>query len=429
MRRSLRVAIFSAACWCSLLPACKSEVLSLGARRCVNTDCAPIDRNGTAEDDDTASLTPPDRDISDVEPGTARLAWQADIGCGQLPIDRCTTGQSAFFLAPQWFVDADGAITEARSTSATESGVLLRKVSSEGVVLWDLSEEISTPHSASMALAPDGTAGDSLLVVGAHGAYYDPVDVYSLSADGAVEERPSLPSVGEPLQVAVVEGDVLLLSMANRTLELARYDREGRLLWRQTQLTPYWHPNADDPMSALMASAGRDAVRVMHHREDTGYEWDLVDAHGMRSQHRFVGADPPRTDAMGALFNAPDGSAIAAFEDFDQVYQVMRCTDERCGSYHVKLVHGRPAEEFYPARMLGAATDSDGNVFVATEQGPRSAPQLLIDRISSDFTERRPFVVSGLDISELTPKALAIGPHGEIYYWSEQAIGRIELDP
>jgi hypothetical protein len=427
-----------------LLAACESDVISLGARRCEGTQCAPA----AAVEASVASPL-----IAERAEGSAQLLWRAPVSCAapaDVPCDSYDVSDDPHAASgdwpAQWFVAADGTVTEARITqTASEHGedpprlLLVRKLAADGSTIWEhvdaellgqLFPPAPRPPALRMAFAPDGEDGAALLALGT----FEPERALHVFAfDAAGERTPALRIArgGVPQRIAVSGDRIFVLGSYEDGAELAAYHRDGTLLWRQTQL--YDRAAAGDrlrpPVPRPLALAPDGSARVLLRLENT-YEEVSVNRDGVAGDWRRMCSAPAHPEgANSALAFDTSGRLVAAMDSSASAYVIARCQEADCKGAPLQTTGGRQQQSYYPPELLGMSVDPAGQIYVATHDGALMERRLIIDRISADFSERRAFVVESEGVENLYPQAIAAGSQGDVYYWADGEIGRIALDP
>lgn len=426
-----------------LLAACESDVISLGARRCEGTRCEPA---AASEAFPRFSL------IEEQAEGSAQLLWRAPISCDAPSDVPCGSYQasdgphaSSDDWAAQWFVAADGAVVEARivqtaiapGDAETPRLLQLRKLAADGSTLWEhvdkeLLARLFPPAplqpALRMAFAPDGDDGAALLALGTFETERAQ-HVFALDADGTLTPVFAVAHGGAPQRLAVSGDRILVLGSYDGAAELAAYQRDGALLWRQTELYDRTAGRLLAPAPRPLVLAAGDLAHVLL-RLEYAYEWVAVDRDGAASDWLRLGSAPPHPEpANSALTVDSRGRLIAAMDSADAEYRLVRCQQADCDEASLLSTGGRQQQNYYPPELLGMSVDQQGRIYVATHDGALMKRRLVIDLISADFAERRAFVVEGEGASELYPQAIVAGTQGDVYYWSANEIGRIALAP
>jgi hypothetical protein len=259
--------------------------------------------------------------------------------------------------------------------------------------------------------------------------------------------------------VAVLDRDVVIASYyfpwldtgnQQARAEVARYHRDGELVWRQTglrysdvQLSPRelgivvlpQLPLAVDGDDGLWLSVVEDA--------DRGFaDFNLVRL-GPDGNVRWL----TLPISVESFFNmrlavSPAGSALLAQGSYP-----MWWFEQPSGSPPEVLRRQvmRLREDFWEPVVFAFDFDAEGRALIATQAGPRLEPRMLIDRISADFARRETFVVPELsdhvgdldgiedlstvdgDVAVLYPFRGMRAVDGSVYLWGPEQLARVDL--
>jgi hypothetical protein len=306
--------------------------------------------------------------------------------------------------------------------------------------------------------------------------------VYRVSDAGDIKRLFQVDGLAELSAIADVDGDVLLLGSygdfdfeTTLNAELARYEPNGKLVWRQAALRAS-RPGAVDDMlltsdmpmvmdakgRAVLASLAWATVAVAPNPRPNGVAYfggtSYVRAYnaiqvGSDGNIRWVAGEgdhpydtepahepgAPRLvrDTRGRFVLAEGAYAVVRFEQQGATVRQSATADERSPG-----LARRMRDEYWEPVVLGLASDASDRVLVATQSGTKDARRLLIDRISADFGTRETFVLpqafamkadsdnlAALDdyANRLNAGGIDVAPDQTVIAWNSSTIARFAL--
>jgi hypothetical protein len=365
--------------------------------------------------------------------GSAEVVWRRSIPWAQPP---CKTGDCSIEVKG-FLVHDDGEIVLA--------GLMQDRDGDELVVAWlDADGEVvfqaTVPGSA--ALLRDSTLiqltltrssqGETLLLHG-HGtseAGKKPqglLSAHSIARSGEIAVAFGFDIDGTwPGPRALLDADVVVgRTPVAPDVEIARYTRQGELLWRQTRISsvpgqadigltvpddapPQLQALRVDARGRIWAVVYEGVIAIVQLDPDGVVAWHAwTQLYGERPNTSFDGVDGtflaidsrdrPVISAKGELLRLePDGS-----------------DEER--SVATAYLPGQ--EYYYPPTASSLAIDGQDRIHIATQDGPRSARRIVIDRVSESFAEAERFAVlsDSEDAQTGHIRHMQIAANGDIY--------------
>jgi hypothetical protein len=432
--------IYIAACGCD------GDALSVGDLRCQGTGVRCETPEPLSADDNVVETTP-------LAEAHATLRWQADLPCPQAT---CATLQQS-----QLLVHADGSATIAIVRSVFEGKphreVWIGHFDARGALSWhdelfadDPANPDAGPLSVALALDSDDAA---LLAVSHDRGAASELAVYRMS-DAGKRSRLFRSAGLEALSALALDRDELLVAgyywsqspdEAARP-ELARYRRDGSLVWRQSALRAHddtgLAPGIDgarvvSPMPLAVDASGRALMVVqelggaslVEVQRDGNVRWDatLGTLSGLPDHAPLPALS---LDSKGRPLVAGNPNGVVA------VYVVERIVprgDPLRGTQMLSTLRGR--EEFWDPFMLGLTLDAQDRVLVASVTGMRDDPRFVIDRYPEGLSQRETFVVPDVWTSDVDGRRglldklnqIRIAHDGAVYVASAEHIARVEL--
>jgi hypothetical protein len=445
----LAFAVALAVCACG-------ETASVGELRCVgeSTHC---DQSRFTDSEVSTTSTfgeAVDAGAPEVLPeGEAEIVWTEDLSCAS---ETC--------WAPQVVVDDDGSLTVAAevydadpSHESTVGGTWIGRYGTDGTLLAendDLVEralDVTGPTMADDPVAAGlftlaATARGTLLV----GSIGEEPDIFAVADDG--KPTPLWKSSRGIVDSIASIGDDLLVSgtfsvvphkpgLSMMFPEVARYDRDGELVWRQTAL------QAADPGGA----SARSNMPMVVRKDGRSFVVALDYGWSSRSEYwrRLIALTPEGNVSW----------ASTSFLDFDERNAQIALTSKgdvvvAHGAYMLDVYYhpvGNPdkwpelrsvsrfREQYWNLSVLGFAIDAEDRLLVATNEGDHDARRFIIDRYSPDLAQRQTFALSDSDVLGDDPRSaedegwtptisgMRVGREGELYVWSTKRLVRLEL--
>lgn len=420
-----------------LVHGCEGDSLSVGAFRCEGegVTCTPITASG---------IDVNNHDVPEATDAPATVTWRIDLACPD-PKVTCSADSTAVV------VHADDSATVARvfDTNIGPShmqGVWIGHFDDQGSQAWSDDGFFEHPDpdgpglhfDAALALDRDDRAW---LAVERDMSDHHVLSVYRLGE--GKHERVFTAEGTRRLTGLAIDGDDVLIAgfyfegsgKEHAIPELARYRKDGALLWRQSGLLS----SLDRPSGAeigvadasltvdehgralvtvpIPAQPGNSEVRVIRVRRDGN----------MDSAARVIASDAYRSRASFALNADPIVGADAYF--------ITRVNWRANASAMSGDAVFRVRKEFWETSMFGLDRDDQDRVLIATRRGVLDEPQFLIDRVASDFTRRETFVVEGAadlvaahDMLDGPLEGIRSGANEDVYFWSDAQLGRIVLE-
>jgi hypothetical protein len=381
----------------------------------------------------------------------AEVVWSAVWPCEAA---RCDEVRSADLV-----LQADDSMTVARSLIG---GVWLARFDSDGHMLWkntDLLDPDRTEYdadkdtNAKLIVDRDGSVMLATLRAPGHNGE---LTVYAIAEDGTLGLL--FRSAGPTFLsgVALMEDDLVVFGQQSGpdqhtpNAELARYKRDGTLIWRQTSLKTFGGDPAlhdlpgftiglDFPLVVDRDNHAWLAVVDHTYLPDAGYAVVQV---GTDGNVRWVGEEvegriASKPSYRAEMVLATDGRVVLGRDQSG--YRLDQYAPEGDPAKRIDLLTvSRERDEFWQPDLLGLALDGANRMLVATQSGLRSAPRFIIDRYPADFylfpesfvvANAAPMIVSKIAtnsaFSELD--GIRAGRDGDVYFWSETAVGRIAL--
>jgi hypothetical protein len=452
-------------CGALALVACEGETLAVGDVRCEGDGviCEPT----TPLETEVTHL--PD-DFSVVPPVDVSAAWVVELPC---PADECMP------LGTRLVVHRDGSLTlarilRARAEDAEQSshrGVSLSRIAADGTVLWHDESliEIGPPDDSTdpdddwteawfnVALALDADDHALLAVLRGVSPPFDrPVPRPGALTMYAVGERPGELErlFGGDVWSAVtaleaVDGELLVAGYhwsrpaPEPNPELARYERDGTLVFRQTalrytdaeELAQAQGPvdvaiplvvDGEGNASVAVLELTMDAVdpltySVVHVAPDGNVRWAA-------SGTRLIvppGAEPPQLaiDASGRVILARPTYQLDRFAQSVEPTRRIEVT----GPFL------RFSDQFWQPEVMGLDCNAANAVLVATQAGTFAEHRLIVDRLSYESGRFETFMLPDLsangshDFAMPTIEGLRAGPNDSVYLWVDAKVARVDL--
>jgi hypothetical protein len=456
--------------YCGLaLIACAGDTLAVGDVRCEGegVTCEPPSpfEAEVQHLPDAFSVAPP-VDVS--------AAWVVELPC---PAYECMSLESRLVVHP------DGSVTVARilrarqerGTESSHRGVSLARIAADGTVLWndDTLIETGPPDDSSdpdddtseawfrVALALDED-GDALLAVlrGESPSFLRPVPrlgeltVYAVGRHAGELARlfggdlwSDITAVGQ------IGGELIVAGYYWRgrealapNPELARYERDGTLVFRQTALRRT--EAADLSMSEVainvavdvplvIASDGNASVAVV---ERTTFGLDaLAYSVAQVAPDGNVRWSATGTERIVPWVGLP--RARLAIDDLGRVilgtspYQLDRFAPEGEPTRRIEVTGPfvRVREQAWEPDVMGLDCDASNRVLVATQAGAFDEHRLIIDRLSYERGRLETFSLpelsanGGEQFAMPNVEGLRAGPDDSVYLWVDAKIARVDL--
>jgi hypothetical protein len=456
-------------CCALALVACQDETLAVGDVRCEG-EGVTCERPTPLE---TEVNHLPD-DFSVVPPVDLSPAWVVELPC---PADECGPIETHLLVHPNGSLTA-ARILRARAENGTESshrGVSLSRIAADGTVLWHDESLIETGppddatdpdddtseawFNAALALDQDGEA---LLAVlrGVSPSFLRPVPrlgeltVYSVGAQaGDLEPLFAGDLWSEVTAIAQAGGELIVAGyhwsrhpMLAPNPELARYERDGTLVFRQTALR--YTDAADLSMSEVAINVAVDVPLVVDGDGNASVAVVERNTFGLDTLAYSVvqvGSDgnvrwsASATERIVPWVGLP--AARLAIDDRSRVilgtspYQLDRFASEGESMRRIELTGPfiRVREEAWEPDIMGLDCDAGNRVLIATQVGSLAEHRLIVDRLSYDSGRLETFMLPELSLrgrhefAVPNIEGLRAGPNDSVYLWVEAKIARVDL--
>jgi hypothetical protein len=433
------------ACALVLLACGEEEAVSIGELRCVGESirCELPTLGGSVGDDREPDALPEQE---------AELVWMEELPCAT---DHCPT---------RVVIDQDGSLVIAQDSQVdagqgayNPQGVWLGRYDTDGALLAEsealIDRDDEPPFFGSAVLAASAEGDVVLGVLRRHDFSSSHADVTIYAVDDASEPTTlfEIADLAELSAIATAGGDLWVAGShvgeeAEQTPapELARYGRDGALKWRQTSLRPSPAPRAQGfagattgaPIPIVTRSDGRTFLAVLDSESAVNLVYALVELapDGNVEWWTFEFTEPTFHQLLAV---STGGDLLVGHGAY--VVDGYRPTGDP-SSPIVRRSASRFREEYWEMTLLGLGIDGEDRVLVATQEGPREAPRLRVDRYAPDLGVRETYVVQeaeGLITQSRREwrepdsfrqlQGLAVGREGEIYVWTHARIARLEL--
>jgi hypothetical protein len=429
------------ACACAL-GACSGDELSVGDPRCVGAGvrCEPPRQVPSGGHEYLSKPVP--------ATATGELKWKVDLPpCMK---EECKSPGSSRLVVHD---DGSSTVVWVRGGSVEQNvrpRFRIARYDADGGLL-DQDDRLSTTYSASTTAIALVRGANDKAVLAVQSGPNEPLTVYEIDAAAKPSRLFTTERLFKMNAIALDGSDVLVANHSwsgssdqQPNPELARYRRDGTLVWRQSSLRVHAVDGLIergllivDGMPLVVDARGRAIMVIPEYR---GTSIVAVGRDGNVVWDRSPGSLEDRADlaALPMLALDADSTPLLAHgpvEDIDGTpfgYGVGRI-DERDVTDMEFAFPGDDSD----MQVLALAGDAEGRVLLAAQRGKWPAEHFSIERYSQDLLHHESLAVAGLDccadwqrLNELAGSLVtSIQPFGasDVYFVNARSLGRIGL--
>jgi hypothetical protein len=371
----------------SALVACESEDLSVGAPRCQGVSCAPHENEG----------------VDDVSPESPERVILPDLAQTRSVVLPCPFEQECWSLGIdlQWLErQGQGSVLVASSIGPVvpeetpveqplpERGIWVgRYIGTElqGESFVEDPPELGDGAAFVLAFAASSSEPDeALLVVNYESPDYQTLAVYDYDDEDQLER---LFEVDEPMHLhdaARIGDDILVVGdYQNENVELARYTRDGELVFRQSALR-----STPPDLYASFQVAGPAQIRVTDDDQivvlvPRAYKYELVvlNARGQVLWSTWVAAGfIGEASYTARLAIAPDGAIVVGLDG----YMIHRFERDEDGLR--STVVERRRQEYFDLDLNGLEVGASGTSYFGLIEGVVTEPHFMLERVGPQLS-------------------------------------------
>lgn len=425
---------------CALMACGDARDLSLGEARCEGVPCnfdrivgqeiERVDRR--LEHIEHEQPLAPSLGESACTAGSAldELAGVPDGGTSCMQNAMIAVGEEELVVATQLITPIGDDRLESVIRLAGFAGDQLRW---ENVELRREIENVSNYFGESFAIAARGTPGEAILGVTLETGDYSVYGqrFYVVDAEGELTELFEDQSAGRIHAIAPLGEGLVVLSEYELHFELTRYDAQGEIEWRQTELalsggaleqtlvigTAGVHVIDDERIVVLVPEQSSCDVMELTADGEPVRMWLSI---------TFANAE---SFVRARLAEGPEGQVVIGMDGYD----VRRATLRGGDAVMEQFIKDRT--QYYTPAVLGLHVDRHGYLYIATIEGIRDEGYGLLERISPDLSLREAFVLRDMqtpdgDLLYLLEGELHVTEDQRTLYFSRGgAVGKLELPP